>query len=267
MARRASRVREEPGPPVDGLPPYLLRFNPAARRLRITVNPRRGVVVTIPRGSNAEAAVSFLVAKREWVQRMLARVEERDAHRASGDGELPDEVVFPAVAEHWEVRYRATSSQSVRALRRRDPSPERSGLLMVSGDVSDRAACVRALNRFVDARARELLPRELGALGDAHSLRPTSVSVRHQRTRWGSCSTAGAVSLNRTLLFLPRELAVAIMLHELVHLVRHDHSEHFWSALEKVDPEARVHRRAMREAWRFVPPWAEAPHPRSNGDT
>lgn len=266
MTRRSASVREEPGPPVEGLPPYVLRFNRAARRLRIAVSPRRGVVVTVPRGSNVDAAVSFLVAKRSWVQRTVAQIHERDARRANV-GELPDEIVFPAVDERWVVRYRATPSAGVRVLREATPGRSNPGRVVVSGGVSDTTACVRALNRFVDARAREALPAELTRLAEAHGFSPTSVSVRHQRTRWGSCSTAGAISLNRTLLFLPRELAVAILAHELVHLVRHDHSAQFWSELEKVDPDARAHRQATREAWRFVPPWAEAPHPRSNGDT
>jgi predicted metal-dependent hydrolase len=267
MARPGASVREVPGPPLDGLPSYIVRFNPSARRLRISVSPRRGVMVTVPPSANLDAAVSFLVAKRSWVQRAVARLDEREAHRASAGGQLPDEIVFPAVGERWAVRYRTTSSATVRVLRNGSAGGSETGSLVVSGNVADRAACLRALNRFVDARARELLPAELAALAEAHDLHPASVSIRHQRTRWGSCSTAGAISLNRTLLFLTRELAVAIMLHELVHLARHDHSDSFWTALEKVDPEARAHRRQMREAWRFVPPWAEAPHPRNNGDT
>ena len=265
--RRRGEISEQPGPAVEGLPPYTVRFNPAARRLRIAVSHRRGVVLTVPPTSNLSAAVSFLVAKRSWVQRAVARLDERHAHRASAAGRLPDQIVFPAVGERWAVRYRATSSATVRVLREESADGSGAGSLVISGNVAQTDSCLRALNRFVGARARELLPAEVATLAETHDLHPTSVSVRHQRTRWGSCSTMGAISLNRTLLFLSRELAVAIMLHELVHLVRHDHSVHFWAALEKADPDARAHRKAMRDAWRFVPPWAEAPHPRNNGDT
>ncbi len=276
MASRSGSVREEPGPPVDGLPDYVLRFNASARRIRIAVSPRRGLVVTVPAGSDAETAVRFLEQKRAWVQRALARIDERDAHRASSRDALPHEIAFPAVGERWEVVYRRTQSPSVRALTRAAPVPDppgerpearASGQLVVSGAVDDVAACHRALNRFVDARARELLPARLAELAAAHGFRPSRVTVRHQRTRWGSCSTAGSVSLNRQLLFLPPELADAIMLHELAHLRRHDHSPAFWAELEKLDPKARQHRGRMREAWRLVPPWAELPHPESSGDT
>ena len=267
MVRRTGKVREVPGPPVAGLPPYLMRHNPSARRLRITVSPRRGVVVTVPPHTTVESAVGFLTAKRSWVVRAVGRIEERNVHHAGGARQLPEEIVLPAAGERWTVTYRPTSSATVRALPRRNDLGAGERALVVSGQVTDVSACLRALNRFVDARAREVLPAELQGLAETTGLQPGSISVRHQRTRWGSCSTTGAVSLNRTLLFLPRELAVAIMLHELVHLVRHDHSDQFWAALEQVDPQARAHRKAMREAWRLVPPWAEAPHTDSSGDT
>lgn len=226
--------------------------------------------MTVPRGVTSPEAVAFLAAKRPWVLRALERTAEKNAHHAGGTDALPERIEFPAVGESWTVEYRHTASPTVRVLRAEAPvrGTGGRGRIVVSGAIPDPAACVRALNRFVDARAREVLPAELASAAESHRLQlPTAVTVRHQRTRWGSCSTTGAISLNRTLLFLPRDLAISVMLHELVHLVHHDHSAAFWDALERVDPQAREKRREMRDAWRVVPPWASAPHPRSNGDT
>ena len=85
-------------------------------------------------------------------------------------------------------------------------------------------------------------------------------TVRWQKTRWGSCSRrVGApephLSLNAGLLFLPPHLVRYVILHELCHASRMDHSPEFWRRLESIEPAAQTLRSELRSAWRFVPAW------------
>ncbi len=82
------------------------------------------------------------------------------------------------------------------------------------------------------------------------------VSIRQQRTRWGSCSRGNSISLNAKLLFLPPELVEYVLLHELCHTRAMDHSARFWAIVAEHDPGFERHRRALKDAGRFVPPWA-----------
>ena len=105
------------------------------------------------------------------------------------------------------------------------------------------------------ARERFLAHREAARLQVNHFLTIlnakqvwvyTSVTIRDQRTRWGSCSTKGALSFNYRLVFLPPHLVEYIVAHELCHLREHNHSLRFWTLLEQVLPGATLRRQELR---------------------
>jgi hypothetical protein len=134
-------------------------------------------------------------------------------------------------------------------------------VLALTGKVDDREACFAALRRAVSRAAAERLPLMLGGVEAETGWSATRVSVRRQRTRWGSCSAAHAVSLNESLAFLPQRLVRYVLVHELAHTVRLDHSPAFWALVEEHDADWKTARRDLRDAWRHVPVWAD---PRSD---
>jgi hypothetical protein len=87
--------------------------------------------------------------------------------------------------------------------------------------------------------------------------------IRGQRTRWGSCSGRGTISLNWHLLFLTPEQVRYVLLHELCHTVELNHSPRFWRLLQQHQPDSEVLRQVMRRAWQDLPAWLhEAQQPR-----
>lgn len=231
------------------LPEHTVVVHPRARRVRLRVTPERGLVVTVPPRVPAREVERVVREHAEWARGQLERVRERRELLALGaEALLPDEVRFAATGEVWEVHY-AHGPGAVRVT----PHP---GVLAVSGRVSDGEACLRALRRWLQRAATERLLPLLDSVAAEQGLVYVRASVRGQRTRWGSCSLAGAISLNRALMFVPPALARSIVLHELVHTLHHDHSARFWSELERRDPSSRAARRALRAAWEELPPWA-----------
>lgn len=102
--------------------------------------------------------------------------------------------------------------------------------------------------RLLRSRAQEELPPRLRALAREHGLVSalTRVSIRNQRTRWGSCGRDGHITLNWRLVLMPPEVCDYILIHELMHLRRMDHSPKYWALVEAACPEYRAARTWLR---------------------
>ena len=86
--------------------------------------------------------------------------------------------------------------------------------------------------------------------------RPAHVQVRLQRTRWGSCSNGGTISLNAALLFVEPPLVRYLFVHELCHLIALNHSRKFWTAVARYEPDFAALDRRLTAAWTEIPLWA-----------
>ena len=75
----------------------------------------------------------------------------------------------------------------------------------------------------------------------------TSVAVRDQKTRWGSCSSRGTLSFNYRLIFAPPVILDYVVVHELCHLTHMNHSKDFWDMVAQIMPEHRQYRRWLRD--------------------
>jgi hypothetical protein len=102
------------------------------------------------------------------------------------------------------------------------------------------------------AQARRELPPRLLELARELGLAVSKVSVRNQRWRWGSCSPNGHVCLNWRLVSMPPWVRDYVMIHELMHLRRMDHSKKFWKLVADACPEYQAARRWLREHGRTL---------------
>jgi hypothetical protein len=96
-------------------------------------------------------------------------------------------------------------------------------------------------------RATRELPERLLQLAAHHGLHVSRISVRNQRSRWGSCSPSGHICLNWRLILMPDAVRDYVLIHELMHLRRLDHSRRFWRLVAHACPEYAVSRQWLRE--------------------
>lgn len=236
-------------------PDFTLRVSKRARHVRLVVTTEGELVVVVPRRFDKRNLPAIVEAKRTWIERAQTRVASRRTGGGEGDVAergLPERIVLPALGEEWQVEYRSGGG---RAIAREAPG----GTLIVSAPTGEEDAYRRALLAWLQRRARTFLVPRLEGLSLSCRLRFEQATVRHQRTRWASCSPRGAISLNLRLLFLEPVLVDHVLIHELCHTRELNHSRRFWALMEAYDPDWAAHRRQIRDAWRSLPPWVRPP--------
>lgn len=235
---------------MDSLPEYTIRESARAKRVLIQVKTGGDVVVVVPIGFDHRNVPTLLQEKRHWLDRSISRIQE-EHKRFNPDpiGELPTQVNLRAIGELWTVAQRASNGEAV------DVCEEDGKRLVVCGDLNDAAVLRQSMRDWVMGKARtHLLPWLMDVAG-SHAFTVGKVAVRCQKTRWGSYSRRGTLSLNAQLLFLPPHLVTYVFLHELCHTRHLDHSKEFWTLLGTHVPRAVDLRREIRDAWKYIPTW------------
>ena len=224
----------------------VIRESKRARRLILRVRPPDSVEVIVPKRTNPVEIERFISVNRAWIENAQEDTRRRypEALRA-----MPTRVVFPALGRAWDVNYHTGSVQRAQLRRGQDRLE-----LFLPREQNDLA---RQLLRqwLLDMARRELKP-PLYALSRETGFRYKRVQVRTQRTRWGSCSSTGTISLNAALLFLDSVLIRYLMIHELCHLKYLNHSRRYWQLVSGFQPDYRSIDRRLGEAWMQVPSWA-----------
>lgn len=207
---------------VTETPPAIIYVrNAQAKRYRLTLRRDGVAVATIPLSGNEREAQRFVAEHSEW----LERARERQARK-------------PRAAEIWTV--------GTHVLWRGEMHPIRVAVQGEKPQVSVAADVFRAstlegdlrptLEAHFARRAKIELPARAWELAAETGVDLKSVSVRNQRSRWGSCSAGGSVSLNWRLVQTPDTVRDYIIYHELMHLREMNHSDRFWTRVEEVCP-------------------------------
>jgi predicted metal-dependent hydrolase len=178
--------------------------------------------VTVPRGTGERALRRFLDESTSWIARRLDEERERASLHALG-------LAQPGTA--WFAGERLV----IRRVDGRPGAARRGSILVVGGPDP-----VAAIERWYRREARRLVEtaaeREAARLGLSYA----RISVRDQRTRWGSCSTLGTLSFSWRLALAPPEVLEYVVVHELLHLREHNHSRAFWRLLDEHRPGWRA---------------------------
>ncbi len=232
---------------------YHLRISPRSRSIRFRVTPQRGLEVVIPQGYDPSQVPALLKRKQRWIRAALERVESlRAFYGPAAVWRLPGQIQLPAVSLAWAV----TAKQGANAARTvvREAG---AGQLLISGDIDDEQACRAALARWLMRQAHLHLVPGLERASHELGVPFNRVLIRRQKTRWGSCSRNGTISLNAKLLFLSPETVSYVMIHELCHRVELNHSPRFWRLVERHCPDYQRIDAQRRDLWKAVPRWAD----------
>jgi predicted metal-dependent hydrolase len=220
--------------------PFAVRVSPRARRLTARVHVGGRVEIVVPIGVTARTVRDFVLRFTPWIDRKVAAMQSF----AAPSEPVPASIDFACTDETFAVEWRGGP---------RGRLTQTAGRIVLHAP-DDRSA--RALlQRWLKRAAYERLAPRLQQLAGELNYPVARVSIRSQRTRWGSCSTRGTVSLNCSLLFLKWEVVRYLFVHELAHTKHMNHSPKFWHLVEKIEPDYRRLDRDLLASWRTVPGW------------
>ena len=205
---------------------YQVRRSDRARRVRVTVDPTRGIEVVLPRRAPAREAAAAVRELRPWIDRRVAEIEgARRAVAARGE-------TVPYLGQTLSL---LAEPGRLRVARRGD-------VLVVPDGEARTPALERWYRRAARAEIEPRLQRACALAGTSYS----RLTIRGQRTRWASCSRSGAMSFNWRLLLAPEPVLDYVVWHEVCHLEVMDHSARFWRLVAARSPGYREHVRWLR---------------------
>jgi len=230
--------------PHDASPGWHVRISRRARRLSMRVFPGGRVEVVVPPGAGIPAIERFVAHHRDWAERRSREFALLVPHAAA---RRPGTVELALLERRWNVDYGSARRSSV--------GDDGDGVLRVrTVEETDRHVSAALLRWLTNLAAVELGQR-LEALADELGIDYARMSLRRQRTRWGSCSATGTISLNVCLMFQRPAVVRYLMIHELCHRRHMNHSDRYWRLVESFEPDWRILDGELLKGWRHVPAW------------
>ena len=226
-------------PPADTLTvgnrdlPLRLVRHPRARRYLLRLLPDATIRLTVPRGGSIGEARRFAVSQTAWLEQQLEKLAQR-----------------PPRAPGWSIGTAVLFRGILQPIEAGDPGTVRLDTQLIKvGDATNlRPPIEKQLHQLA---ARELPPR-VWELAKLHGLTVQRVTVRNQKSRWGSCSRRGTISLNWRLIQTPELVRDYIILHELMHLRQMNHSDRFWQEVAGVCPNYPAAEQWLKEHARLL---------------
>lgn len=218
----------------DGRDVDVLRVrDPRARRIKLSVS-ERGVRLTLPQRASLLAGDRFIAEHRDWLHAQLEQLAGVDnaALRRDESASLP--LRGEPVPLRWE-RGRFTAIQH-----------DGDGVVFQTTARAGNAAVHRALRDFYEAEARADIGRWLPLYMPAMPRAPRRIQLKVMSSQWGSLAPDGTLALDLSLVLAPPAAFEYVLVHELCHLIHHDHSPAYWREVEARFPAWREQRDYFR---------------------
>lgn len=231
--------------PDESKMPLTVRVSGRARNMTINVAPHRGVEVVVPKRTSSNEVERFISKHRDWIDKTQAQL---NASVEAPVKILPESVFLKAIDKHVRVEYQVICGKR--------------GWRYLGKDAIG-IACARKdfttgrdiLKRWLQHEGKRWLVPWLQDVSDETGLKFKRAQVRGQKTRWGSYSSSGTLSLNYYLMLLDAELVRYLFVHELSHTIHMNHSRSFWSLVKSHDPTYKVKERRLNDTRALLPAW------------
>jgi predicted metal-dependent hydrolase len=215
--------------------PFIHRTTSRSRSIRLSITPAGEVLITTPPWVPQFQVKNFVADHEDWIAKSLAKIE---SHRSMADTKdtlfLFGKSYAKKITNNPEQPYGIHLSNATA-----DKTTENSITINTLSTATKPAAL---LERFLKNTATQYIIPRVHQIGKHMGITFNNVSLKQQKTRWGSCSSDGNLNFNWRLVHAPTEVIDYVIIHELAHRIHMNHSAHFWELVSQFDPEHSKHR-------------------------
>lgn len=210
---------------------YKIRHSIRAKNMIIRISPDTGLEIVLPRGFKPVNLEACLKSRESWIMARLNYCDRgslESSRQAMYMGQKYD--IVPVVRHGAATEIKRLDGKIFATVP--DDSPE---------------TLTTALEKWYRAQAGIIFEERVRAVNIKTGFRINRISIRGQKTRWGSCSRLGNLNFNWKLIMAPQAVIDYIVIHELAHLKEMNHSSRFWSLVESLCPDYKKHRKWLKE--------------------
>lgn len=207
--------------------------------MRLAIKPYTGLEIVIPKKFPQKQIPRILQQHEAWIIKQLQK-----HHSSLQQVKMPENIHLGLLGIDFPVSY-------VEGLK--PGLADKNSFLVISSPSDEHT--LQLLRNWIRQKAKKLLPDMLSQTAKEFDFSYHKVSIRSQKSRWGSCSSSGTISLNDQLLFMPENTVRYLMIHELCHTRFMNHSASFWKLVEKYCPDYKRHDLLLSRGRERVPDW------------
>ena len=208
------------------------------KTIGIRVNARH-VLVGAPQGMPLKDIDAFVLSRFDWIMQALdaSRAIEQKAQERAEEG-FSEGAPIPLEGRNHTLRLVRAARKTVRT---------EGTSLIVSGPDQSTETVREQVRRYLIDRAMERLSERVKHFGAIMGKSPGRITIREQKTRWGSCSSLGNLNFNWKLIMAPPEALDYVVIHELCHMIEMNHSPAFWAQVERRMPDYKKWRDYLKK--------------------
>lgn len=212
---------------------YQVQRNSRSRNLRIRITAKAEVIVSAPPRINDTAILRFVTQHSDWINRNLAKIKVRTSHIR------PDELMV--FGHTYKKVIHSLDDRTTR-----HPVFIQGEELHIQPVSSAASSAQRTFETFLKTTAQKYIIPRTKQLAELMGITYAAITLRDQKTRWGSCSSQGGLNFNWRLVQYPTAVIDYVIIHELAHRKEMNHSHRFWAIVAKYDPEYQAHRKWLQ---------------------
>lgn len=220
---------------------YQLVKSNRAKYIRIKISREGDLSVVLPLGISAKHAHEFIHKKSHWIAKNVKKSSSRI------NIEFPDFLNLTLLGERWDIDYVKANCHSKDDPKNRISLEEKfEKQLVITGNIENWIVTKKILNHWCRIKSKRIFTIMLQGLAEEHGFHFNKLTIRTQKTRWGSCSTKKNINLNSKLLLMPENIVKYVMIHELCHTIEMNHSSNFWQLVGDCDKNYKDNRKQLK---------------------
>lgn len=220
---------------------YIANVNKRLKGIKLQFCSYRGLIISSPKKLSTKRLDKICIEHQDWIKTQQLKYPIKTSTA------LPEHLNLIALEKTYELTFINTEKSSIH---------ETESHLVISANNKEQH--INVLKKWIRKQAKQLFDLKLNEWSKNTQLHYSKLSVRSQKSRWGSCSSTGTISLNDQLLFMPSSVLDYIIVHELCHTVHPNHSARYWELVERHYSNYKHEERLLAQFAKQIPRWFRA---------